>query len=376
MGVIRHVDAGYDARRGGRGASTACASRCGRANDASTSPSYAWLGGERVERRRAASRSTDGRIASAVPGRARAARRASTCAGVTLPGLAQRALARVPPRAAGAHAPRRRHRSGPGARTCTRVAERLTPDSYLALARAVYARDGAGRDHVRRRVPLPATTAAHTPFAGGADRRRRRGRHPDHAARRLLPRRRLRRAAPQRRAAAVHRRRRDALGERVSALRGGAARPHRRRDPLRPRGARRPARRPSSSGRAGAPRCTSTSPSSAPRTRPASPRTAARRPSCSPSTARSGPDACAVHATHLTDADVELLGVAARRSACARRPSATSPTASARPPARGLLRSAPTATRSSTSSRRPARVELDARLATETPRPLHAPPSC
>ena len=29
------------------------------------------------------------------------------------------------------------------------VAERLTPDGYFALARAVYARDGARRDHVR-----------------------------------------------------------------------------------------------------------------------------------------------------------------------------------------------------------------------------------
>ena len=37
----------------------------------------------------------------------------------------------------------------------------------------------------------------------------------------------------------------------------------------------------------------------------------------------------AIHATHLTDDDVALLGGAAR-SACARRPSATSPTASAR----------------------------------------------
>ena len=105
---------------------------------------------------------------------------------------------------------------------------------------------------------------------------------------------------------------------------------------------------PSSSSRA-ASRCTSTSPSSAPRTRPASPRPAARPCSCWPSTARSGrtpPPSTPPTCTRTTT-------WARPRSACARRPSATSPTASATR-ARGS-RSAATATRSSTCSRRRAR---------------------
>ena len=44
-----------------------------------------------------------------------------------------------------------------------------------------------------------------------------------------------------------------------------------------------------------------------------------------------GPLTSAVHATHLTTGDIALLGAAVRRCACARRPSATSPTASDRP---------------------------------------------
>ena len=57
---------------------------------------------------------------------------------------------------------------------------------------------------------------------------------------------------------------------------------------------------------------------------------AARRPLCSPTPARSARAFTAVHATHLTDDDVALLG-GSRASASARRPSATSPTASGRP---------------------------------------------
>ena len=99
-------------------------------------------------------------------------------------------------------------------------------------------------------------------------------------------------------------------------------------------------------------RCTSTSPSSAPRTRPASPPTACTPVQLLAEHGALGPNSTAVHATHLTDA---RPGAARRRrrSACARRPSATSPTASATPARTSA--SAATATRSSTSSRRRAR---------------------
>ena len=43
------------------------------------------------------------------------------------------------------------------------VAARLDPDSLLALARAALRRDGAGRGHLRGRVPLPAPRTGRTP---------------------------------------------------------------------------------------------------------------------------------------------------------------------------------------------------------------------
>ena len=55
-------------------------------------------------------------------------------------------------------------------------------------------------------------------------------------------------------------------------------------------------------------RCTCTCPSRSPRTTPAWRRTASPRPSCSPTTALLGPGTTAVHATHLTDDDIALLG--------------------------------------------------------------------
>ena len=69
-------------------------------------------------------------------------------------------------------------------------------------------RDGAGRHHLRRRVPLPAPSDRRHAVrrserdGRGVDRRGRRGRHPHHAARRVLPARGLRPTA-QRGAATV-----------------------------------------------------------------------------------------------------------------------------------------------------------------------------
>ena len=47
MGVIRHVDAGYERGRRGRGRARACGCRCARRRDAACGASWAWLGGER-----------------------------------------------------------------------------------------------------------------------------------------------------------------------------------------------------------------------------------------------------------------------------------------------------------------------------------------
>ena len=90
-------------------------------------------------RRRARSRSTAGGSPRSTPARPRRRRRASTCAGLTLPGPGQRALARLPPGAARAHPSAAAARSGPGASRCTPSPARSTPDSYFALARATYA---------------------------------------------------------------------------------------------------------------------------------------------------------------------------------------------------------------------------------------------
>ena len=68
------------------------------------------------------------------------------------------------------------------------------------------------------------------------------------------------------------------------------------------------AARRSAEAAARAARCTSTCPSSPPRTPPAAPRTGSPRPGCSPRTGLLGPATTAVHATHLTAADIALLG--------------------------------------------------------------------
>ena len=131
--------------------------------------------------------------------------------------------------------------------------------------------------------------------------------------------------------------------ERVDALAERRAGADRRGDPQRARG--RPGRGAGRRrvGRA-AGRCTRTSPSSPRRTRTASPRTARTPTALLADAGALARRFTAIHATHLTDDDVALLGGAARRSASARRPSATSPTASARRAAlarRGRARSPP-----------------------------------
>ena len=203
-----------------------------------------------VAARRADRRSTTARIA----GRRRPAstRRPATCRlpGLTLPGLRQRALARLPPGAARAHPRPAAARSGPGASGCTPSPPGSTPTRYLALARADYAEMALAGVTCVGRVPLPApprpAAAAYAdPNAMGealieaAARRR----HPAHPARHLLPRRRPRRHRPPaagRRPAPVRRRRRRRAGPTGSraparaARRCGSARPSTRCGPSRP----------------------------------------------------------------------------------------------------------------------------------------------
>ena len=198
--------------------------------------------------------------------------------GVVLPGLRQRALARLPPGAARPH-PRPRRHVLDLARADVRRRRPAGPGQLPRAGPGDLRRDGAGRGHLRRRVPLPAPRArrrAATPtrtrwrealVAGGGRRR-----HPAHPARRLLPRRRAR----GHRAPAA--RRRPARGSptatptrwaaRVAALRRAAGPADRRGGALRAGGAGRAAGR----RRRGPPpagRCTCTCPSSPPRTRPA-----------------------------------------------------------------------------------------------------------
>ena len=212
-----------------------------------------------------------------------------------------------------------------------------------------------------------------------------RGRDPDHAARHLLPRRPASATAARgRRSVRFSDGDADALGRRGSAQlrRRRRRRRGRRRDPLGARRARATQLAAVAAAAAGPRRCTCTSPSRSPRTTPAS-----RRTACTPTaaarrrTALLGPRTTAVHATHLTDDDIALLGGS-------RHPRLLLPDHRARPrrrhrpgrarcttPAPAHARLA-TATRSSTCSRRCAAVELDERLATQRARALVAPPSC
>ena len=217
--------------------------------------------------------------------------RATRLRGVTLPGLAnahshafQRAL-------------RGRTQRGGGSFWTWRedmyaLAATMTPDRCFELARGTYAEMLQRRDHVRRRVRLPALQRR-------ADRGRGRDRHPAHAAGRVLPRGRVRRAA-ERRAAALQRRRRGALG-RARVARSRARRSAPRSTPS----ARCPRDQIADRRRVGAGQAAALPRLRAARRERGLPRRArlhARR-SCWPSTARSARTRTAVHATHLTDAD-------------------------------------------------------------------------
>ncbi len=274
-------------------------------------------------------------------------------AGLTLPGLAnahshafQRAL-------------RGRTHAGEGSFWTWReqmyeLATHARPRLLLRpLARRVR-RDGAGGDHVRRRVPLPPPRARRHALRrpqrdgprgarGGAG-----GGAALHAARRLLPPRRHR-ALPRPRRHRVGRARRPARRARAGA--------GRRRDPQRARG--RPGRgaRSSPSGPRGKPlhAHVSEQPKENEDTLAAhgmhADRAARRRRSARRELHRDP--------RHPPDRGGRGAARRAPRSACARRPSATSPTASARraasPTRARRWPRAPTPTRSSTRSRRRAR---------------------
>ena len=320
---------------------------------------YAWLGGDRVDA--AVLIEVDGERIAAVRAGAEPSPEATRLAGVTLPGLAN----------AHSHAFHRAlrgrtHRSGGRFWTWREdmyaVAARLTPDSYHALARATYAEMAlagitcVGEFHYVHHDPggvpyADANAFGEALIAAAAD-----------AGIRIT----LLDAcylaggigqALRGAAAALRRRRRRGVGRAGLRPARHAPRARGRGDPLGARRARGAARDRWSPGRASAGRrCTSTCPSSAPRTRRAWPRTGAPRPAAARGHGALGPRSCAVHATHLSRATSRCSAARPRRSACARRPSATSPTGSAPPgrwptPAR-RWRWAATATRSSTRSRR------------------------
>ena len=216
----------------------------------------------------------------------------------------QRALARVPPGAARAYARRQGQLLDLAGRMYA-LADRLDPDTYYSLARAVYAEmalagiTAVGEFHYLHHGP--DGTPLRRPERDGprAAARGPRRRHPDHAARHALPDvHRGRSARSPGRSCASATATPTPGRTRVAALAPHAARADRRRGALGAGGAgRRRCRRSPRSPAAG--RCTSTSPSSGPRTRPASPhygRTptqllgdhgllgAERRPPCTPPT--------------------------------------------------------------------------------------------
>ena len=127
-------------------------------------------------------------------------------------------------------------------------------------------------------------------------------------------------------------------------------------------------------------RCTCTSPSSPPRTTPAAAATACTPTELLADAGVLGPRTTAVHATHLTDDDIALLGGTGTASASARPPSATSPTASARP-ARCTTPAAPLTLGSDSHAVIDLFEEARARGARraarhQRARPLHRRPSC
>ena len=293
------------------------------------------------DRRRAGVRvDEDGRITAVDAGVDPAARR-DRLRGLTLPGLAN----------AHSHAFHRALRgrtqdgggtSGPGASSCTRSPPGSTPDTLPRAGPRRLRRDGAGRHHLRRRVPLPAPRARRRPVrrperdGRGADRRPpptpasaspcwTPATWPAASTDGHLPRTTSSAASPTAT---------PTPGPRGSPLLDGATGlADRRGDPLRAGRARGPAagRRALGADR-GRPLHVHLSEQPAENDacrgalRP-HPDAAARRHGVL------GPRTTAVHATHLTDEDIALLGGTGTASACAPPPNATSPTASARPPA-------------------------------------------
>ena len=171
------------------------------------------------------------------------------------------------------------------------VTHRLDPETYHALARAVFAEmllagyTAVGEFHYVHHAAGGSPLRRPERHGEGADQRGARGRHPDHAARHLLPGRRADRRrprAPRRGAAALLRRHRRCVGgagrARCRTTRPCASvRPCTRCAPCRATTWRWSATsRPATIGR-----CTCTCRSSPARTSPARASTAARRPSCS-----------------------------------------------------------------------------------------------
>ena len=200
------------------------------------------------------------------------------------------------------------------------VAARLDPDTYLDLARATYREmvsagiTSVGEFHYLHHGP--DGTPYDDPNAMGARARRGGAARQACASRCWTP------ATSPQGSAALPRACRCRFSDGIGGGVGGARRarcpcPTRRADAVRvgaaihsvravPREEMKHGRRagPTHVGR----RCTCTCPSRSRRTTRASPRTASHRPRCSPRPApwASGPRA--VHATHLTDGDIALLG--------------------------------------------------------------------
>ncbi len=272
---------------------------------------------------------------------------------------------RVPPGAAGAD-PARAGDVLDLARADVRRGRAARPGHLLRAGAGDLPRDGRGRDHDRRGVPLPPPPARRHavrrperdgPRAGRGGRAR-----PGSGSRCSTPatcQQRVRRAARGRRRCATATATRSRWAERRSRA-DRARRRRRRRDPLRPRGAARPARDGRRGGRSGRPLHVHLSEQVAENEACLAAYGVTPTQLLARRTALLGPRTTAVHATHLTDADIAPPRRApAPTPASARPPSATSATASARPAAARRRQprspSAATATRSSTRSRRCAR---------------------
>ena len=310
--------------------------------------------------------------------------------GLTCPGLPTPTRTPSTGRCAGAPTPAAA-RSGPGGSGCTRVAGRLDPDTYLALARAVYAEMAlagitcVGEFHYLHHGPAARRTPTRTRWATRCSPPRAEAGIRITLLDTLLPDGSTvdRRTPLDRAAAAVRRRRRRRAGPPGSPRSRPA--PHARIGAAVHSVRAVPARRaadasPTAAGRPPAARA----PVRAAAENEAC--LAALRPhadrSCSPTPALLGPRPTAVHATHLTDdGHRPLLGDTRHRGLLV-------PDHRARPgrrhrpgPGAGRRRrrrcpSAPTATPSSTCSRRPARSSCDERLRDRAARATSAPASC